>query len=426
MKQEFPIEWSKNLTIYEVNIRQYSQEGTFRAFERDLPRIKELGIGIIWFMPIQPIGIKNRKGSLGSYYSIQNYHEINPSYGTLEEFKQLVKKIHESGMYVILDWVANHTAWDHHWSIDHPEFYSRDDQGNFRAPFSEWSDVMLLNYQKKELWNLMAEEMKFWIREADIDGFRCDMAHLVTTEFWNFARQELDKVKKVFMLAESENRDLLNDAFDMEYQWKMFHIINSIAKGVNCVWDIDNELPFHIWGFPRNRYQMLFTSNHDENAWNGSAIERLGYALETCNALVFTLDGMPLIYNGQEAGHYSRLHFFDKDMVIWKEDKLAGFYKKLIALKKRNKALWSGPYGGILQRVYTDNGHDILAYIREKDDDKIFVILNLSYSHNGFTLNGNIYCGEYTEVLTGEKATFKENTHTWLKPWEYKIYEKIS
>lgn len=425
MLERKPLDWTKNLTVYEVNIRQYSQEGTFKAVENDIPRLKDLGVGIIWLMPIQPIGEKNRKGSLGSYYSISDYRGINPEFGTKRDLKSLIRTIHKNDMYVIIDWVANHTAWDHVWGEKHPEYYTKDANGNFVAPYPEWADVMHLNYDNKALWKAMAGEMKYWIKECDIDGFRCDMAHLVRTEFWEYARTELEAVKPMFMLAETENKDLLNSAFDMIYNWRLFHVFNRIAKQENCVWDIDNCLNEEITNFPNNRYQLFFTSNHDENTWQGSAIERLTYGLETINVLTFTIDGMPLIYNGQEAGNAVRLSFFEKDCIDWKEDKMFPFYQKLIELRKRNMAIWSGPYGGKLQRVYTDNNHSVFAFIRQKDEHKVLVILNLSYYEHQFALHGELYTGQYTDVFTDEKINIDADFKITLAPWGYKVYEAI-
>ncbi len=416
-------EWSKNLSIYEVNVRQYTPGGTFKELEAHIPRLKELGVGFLWFMPIQPIGEKNRKGSLGSYYSIKDYTAVNPAYGTLDEFKQLVKKIHDAGMYVLLDWVANHTAWDSVWSVQHPDFFTKDEFGNFKPPVPDWADVIDLNFSNKELWTYMIEALKFWITETDIDGFRCDMAHLVPTEFWNTARAELDKTKEIFMLAESENRDLLEKAFNMEYNWNIFHIINSIAKGERNVNDLDNILQYEIHDFPENAYQMFFTSNHDENSWNGSAIERLGFALEVFNAMMFTIDGMPLIYSGQEAGMYKRLKFFDKDLIEWKEDKMFRFYKTLIDLKKRNKALWNGKFGGSFSRIDTSNNSNIFAYLRKKDNKQVVAVLNLSNTEQMVTLFGNSYTGQYTNVFTHEKVMVEKDARIFLKPWDYRIYE---
>jgi len=423
IKTQHP-EWSKNKTLYEVNIRQYTPEGTFKAFEEHLPRIQDMGVGIIWFMPIQPIGQLNRKGTLGSYYSIRDYTAINEAFGTLNEFKELVKKIHEMGMYVILDWVANHTAWDHVWTVSHPEFYTKDQNGGFKSPIPEWSDVIDLDFGNRELRMQMIEAMKFWLQEADIDGFRCDMAHLVPTDLWNEVRPELDKVKQVFMLAESELRDLLVSAFDMIYNWRFYHTMNGIAHGEKNVHDLDQLLQNDIYNFPENAFQMFFTSNHDENSWNGSAIERLGIGLETYNVLIFTIAGLPLIYNGQEAGETKRLSFFEKDEITWKEDKLMPFYKKLIALKKRNSALWAGNFGGTFTRIDTSNNWAVLSFVRERDEDAVLVILNFSHYDQNVTLYGDVYTGIYSDVFSGEQVSFYESSSIFLRPWDYRVYEK--
>jgi len=322
-------DWVKNQTIYEVNLRQFTKGGTFEEFEGHLPRLKALGVGILWFMPIQPIGEKNRKGSLGSYYSIKDYSSINPEFGTMTEFKSLVKKIHSLGMKVIIDWVANHTSWDHQWTKDFPDFYDQDEHGNFKPPFPEWEDVIHLNYNNPVLWREMISQMEFWIREANIDGFRCDMAHLVPTVFWNHARHQLDKVKPMFMLAESENHDLLEFAFDAIYNWKLLHGLNDIAAGKIKTNELLNIAKNGSDNLPTGAAELNFTCNHDENSWQGSAIERLHYYLEPLTILTFTLPGIPLIYSGQEAGNYRRLKFFDKDEIEWKEDKMTPLYQNI-------------------------------------------------------------------------------------------------
>lgn len=419
-----PVNWSKNLTLYEVNLRQYTRSGTFREFETHLPRLKKLGVGILWFMPIQPIGKKNRKGSLGSYYSIHDYTAVSPDYGTIEEFKALVEKIHDMGMYVLLDWVANHTAWDHVWTESHPEFYHKDDAGNFRPPVPEWEDVIDLNFDNQALRAEMINALKFWIEEVDIDGFRCDMAHLVPTSFWEQARRELESVKPLFMLAESENRDLLKSAFDMIYSWNIFHTANSIAKGEKTVHDLDAVLEYEVYKFPEKSYQLLFTSNHDENSWNGSAIERLGYGLETINVLMFTLAGMPLIYTGQEAGVWKRISFFEKDPVEWKADKMTPFYQALNSLRRRNPALWSNSYGGKPQRIFTNNNHDIFAFVRQKDNQKIFVVLNLSGYEQYIHFQGENFAGQYKEIFSGESSQIRSSTQMHLHPWGYRVFEQ--
>jgi glycosidase len=424
IKKPLPVEWSKNLTIYEVNLRQYSYGGTFKEFELHLPRLKELGVGILWFMPIQPIGKKKRKGSLGSYYSLQNYVEVNSEHGTLDEFKELVKKIHEMGMFVLLDWVANHTSWDHIWTKNRPDFFTQDKNGNFKPPVAEWEDVIELNYENRELRKQMLDSMKFWLEETDIDGFRCDMAHLVVKDFWDNARQELDKIKPVFMLAESEDRNLLKMAFDMIYNWNIHHITNKIAKGTMNVYDIDDMLAHEIHDFPQNSYQMLFTSNHDENSWNGSAIQRLTYGLEVFNVLMFTLNGMPLIYSGQEAGNYRQLDFFEKDPIEWKKDKMTDFYKILIELKRQNKALWNGPYGGDFIRIHTSQGDSVFSFIRKKDKNQVVAILNFSEKEQVISSDWDFLTGEYINVFTKGKVIFTPKANLRLEPFGYRIFCK--
>ncbi len=423
-QQSIPAEWTKNRSIYEVNIRQFTAEGTFAAFEKHLPRLKELGVGIIWFMPVQPIGKLNRKGNMGSYYSIQNYTAVNEDYGTLAEFKLLVKKIHDLGMFVLLDWVANHTAWDNVWTISHSEFYVKNEWGGFMQPNDDWTDVIQLNFNNIDLRRSMIEAMKFWISEADIDGFRCDMAHLIPTNFWNEARTELEKQKEIFMLAESQNRDLLDFAFDMEYTWDFFHTLNDVAHGHKNASHVSERFEWDIYQFPAHRYPLFFTSNHDENSWQGSSVERLGLALEAMNVLVFTVGGMPLIYNGQEAGLNKRLRFFEKDTIEWKDDKMFRFYQKLIDLRTRNKALWSGVYGGMVKRLETSDNSKLLAYERTKDNCNVLIICNLSYNDMEFTIDSNSVQGNYLNIMTGEKVLIESKIHIFLKGWEYRVYER--
>ncbi len=326
--------WVNGLTIYEVNLRQYTNGGTLQEFEQHLPRLKELGVGILWFMPVNPIGTKNRKGNLGSYYSICDYLAINPEFGTISEFKILVEKIHKLGMFVIIDWVANHTAWDHIWTEEHPGFYLHNEQGGFSPPFPEWEDVIKLDYDNPCLWEKMINAMEFWIKEINIDGFRCDMAHLVPTHFWNMARFRLDKIKPVYMLAESENYDLLAHAFDTIYNWKLLHLMNNFSSG---------KLNLHEWieqtrdifsFLPPGASLLNFTSNHDENSWNGTSGERMHTYKDIFTVISFLLPGIPLIYSGQETGEEKRLAFFDKDEIIWKDNPFNEMYSKLGFLKR--------------------------------------------------------------------------------------------
>ncbi len=344
-------DWAKNASIYEVNIRQYTKEGTFKAFEAHLPRLKALGTDILWLMPIYPIGEKSRKGSLGSYYAVKDYLDVNSEYGTREDFKALVDKIHSMGMYVILDWVANHTAWDNKLIEDHPDWYTVDSTGKIVTPVEDWSDVADLNYENQDLRNYMTEALLFWVKEFGIDGYRCDVAGMVPVEFWNEARTELDKIKPVFMLAEWEDPVLLEKAFNMDYAWNLHHVMNSIAMGKKSVADLDQYFTTPEKVYPGNAIRMNFISNHDENSWNGTVWKRMGDATPSMAILSATIPGMPLIYSGQEAGLDKQLSFFEKDEIEWKEHGIGEIYKALFNLKKNNKALWNGHLGELAQAM---------------------------------------------------------------------------
>lgn len=415
-------EWSHNLGIYEVNVRQYTPEGTFQAFESHLPRLKELGVGILWFMPIHPIGEEKRKGSLGSYYSVKNYYGVNPEFGTLEDFKALVNKIHDVGMYVIIDWVANHTAWDNPLTVEHPDWYMRDSRGHFFPPVPDWSDVIALNYNNPELQDYMVQAMKFWVQETGVDGFRCDVAGMVPEEFWNRVRKELERVKPVFLLAEAEYPSLHEKAFDMTYGWELYHLINRIAKGQTREDSIGRHLALEKHRFPRDAYRMYFTSNHDENSWNGTVFERLGAGAAAFAVLTATFEGMPLVYSGQEAGLDKRLEFFEKDLIEWKAHEFSELYTTLLHLKKNNKALWNGEDGGPLIRVITSEDDDVFAFVREKEGDKIFVVLNLSNEEQQVALKGLSFIGDYRDVFAGKKVSFSEGAQLELKPWDYGVF----
>ena len=421
-KYKFP-EWARNQVIYEVNLRQYTPGGTIQEFREHLPRLKELGAGILWFMPLQPVGVENRKGSLGSYYSIRNYCELDAAYGSMNEFIQLVAEIHSMGMHVILDWVANHTAWDHHWVHEFPDFYRRNEAGEVHPPFPEWEDVIGLDYSNPALRKEMISSMEFWVKTANIDGFRCDMAMLVPTDFWNQARKELETVKPVFMLAEAEQRDLTEEAFDVLYNWNLMHVWNDIAAGNYTAEEIRWRIPSEITDFPSGSDTMLFMSNHDENSWNGSEIERLHFGLEAFAVLVFTLPGMPMIYSGMEAGNYRRLSFFDKDTIEWKEDKMAVLYSKLAHLRMQNSALWSLQPKTDFQLLTTDRDDKVLCFKRESTDGKVVVALNLSSELVNFRFTGTGFQGRYKDVITEMNVIMGDTPCFSLEAWEYRVWE---
>jgi glycosidase len=422
-------DWSYNLCVYEVNVRQYTNSGTFAEFETHLDRLQELGIGMLWFMPIHPIGIVNRLGTLGSYYSVKDYYDVNPEFGTLEEFKALVDSIHAKGMYVILDWVGNHTSWDNNLTVTHPEWYVTDSSGNFiPPPGTNWSDVIQLDFSQQGLRDYMIDAMKFWISETDIDGFRCDAVSFMPTDFWMEAISELKSLKpEILMLAEDDDTQYQNIGFDMSYGWG-YHgfgsgILNNIVAGTNNANNISGYVNNENLYFNQSHYRMYFTSNHDENSWHGTVFEQFGEAAEQFLVLTSTFRSMPLIYSGEEAGLNHRLLFFDKDEIIWQPHPFADLYTALFNLKKLNKSLWNGDEGGQLQRISTTDNPSIFAFIREKQNFRVFEVFNLTDQEKSFTLLGNSYTGSYRNAFTNDSVYFLENTEMTLPPWGYGVYE---
>lgn len=393
------VAWSRHASIYQVNIRQHTPEGTLQAFARDLPRIRKLGVDILWFMPLQPIGKQERKGGLGSYYSISDYTAVNPEFGTLADAKAMVKEAHRLGFKLILDWVPNHTAWDHPWTRQHKDWYKLNDKGEiFPVTFTEgpepeyWTDVVALDYRSEALRTAMIDAMKFWLREVDMDGFRCDVASLVPTDFWERARPELDAVKPVFMLAESDKPELHRQAFDMTYSWDLADVFKAVGKGKADARDLKAWLQAENEGtaakvYPRHAYRMRFTSNHDFNSWHGTDAELYGEAYQPLAVLAFTLPGMPLIYGGQESRLDKRLAFFEKDLVPWKRYELQDFYAELVALKKSNPALANGQYGAPAEALETGNDQ-VFAFRRQFGSNRVTVAVNLSGIEQSYQLDG--------------------------------------
>lgn len=413
-------DWSRKSTIYEVNIRQYTPEGTFSAFEQHIPRLHDMGVDILWMMPVQPIGKLNRKGSLGSYYSISDYTATNPEFGSLKDFKNLVDAAHKDNMHVILDWVANHTSWDHVWMKSHKEYYSTAKDGSVIPPVADWSDVADLNYDNADMRKAMIEAMKFWITETDIDGFRCDVAMMIPDDFWVEAFTELRKIKPdIFLLCEAEGPQFIKDGFNMGYAWNRHHTMNMIAQGKEKPAKLDSLIQADLKLFPEGSYFMNFTSNHDENSWNGSEFERMGDAAKAMAVLSATMPGMLLIYSGQEVGMNKRLRFFDKDTINWLDDKnFTPFYKSLIEIKNANPPLWNGTYGGDYKYIPTTSGN-VYCFSREKMGNKVIVLTNLSGRNQLVEIEG--LSGKFTNAFTGKNRTFKSGKEISLGPWEYLV-----
>lgn len=415
--------WAHDAAIYEVNLRQFTPSGTLNEFTPQLERLKDLGVKILWFMPVQPIGIKNRKGSLGSYYAVRDYMALNPEYGSMEDWIKMVNKAHQLGMKVIIDWVANHTAFDHHWTVSNPEFYNKDEKGNIIPPVADWQDVADLNFENKELRTAMIEAMKFWLRATDIDGFRCDVAEMVPTDFWQDCIRELRSTKRdIFMLAEGEKAELHNKAFDMTYAWGVLHPMNDIAAGKKTVKALDEYLKEQE-NFPKSAIRMYFTSNHDENTWNGSNWEKMGEKSKTFAALTYAFKGMPLIYSGQEADMRKRLRFFDKDTIDFSKLPLQDFYQRLNKLKATEPAMLTGEDGGELIRLNTGADEQVFAVIRKKDASKVLFILNLSDKKVKTKMDNADLAGEWISIFdtTGKPVAYKAQTSSTLEPWSYQV-----
>lgn len=417
-------EWSKKATIYEVNVRQYTKEGTFKAFEPHLQRLKDMGIDIIWFMPIHPIGEEKRKGTLGSEYSVKDYYGVNTEYGTMEDFKALVKKIHNMGMYVILDWVANHSAWDNPIAKDHPDWYTKSPEGNFQpTPWYDWDDVIDFDYNVPAMRKYMTDAMKYWVKEADIDGYRCDVAGFIPVDFWDNVRAELDAIKPVFMLAEWESRDLYKKAFDMTYSWSLWDEMKRTVQNKN-VGGLFSYMAHDVNAVPPGAYRMTFTDNHDKNSWEGTQFSNFGDGLEACMVFCSVVNGMPLVYSGQEAGLSKSLKFFDKDSIEWKQHPFYGLYKKLFALKHNNHALWNGTWGGEMIRLNNDKMDKILSFSREKDGNRVVPVINFSDKPVTVKLNSKYLTGSYTEYFTGTKYELKGDDAMTVGAWGYLVLVK--
>lgn len=372
--------WSRNAVLYQVNIRQYTPEGTFKAFAAHLPRLKALGVDILWLMPIHPIGVQHRKGTLGSEYSVRDYYGVNPEFGTLEDFKDLVKAVHAQGMHLILDWVANHSAWDNPLAEQHPDWYTHGADGNFQpTPWYDWDDVIDFDYDKPALRKYMTGALKWWVKETGIDGYRCDVAGFIPVDFWNNARRELDAIKPVFLLAEWESRDLHKRAFDATYSWSLYETLHRVSKEEPGAFaDLVEYLAHDVNTWPDDAYRMLFTDNHDKNSWTGTPFTQFGPALEACIAFTYVCKGIPLIYNGQEAGSEKMLRFFDKDTIQWKAHPFNALYLKLNVMKKYNQALANGVRGGTMVRLTNTAPGQVISFYRSVASNTVAAFFNFS------------------------------------------------
>jgi glycosidase len=369
-------EWVRDAVIYEVYLRSFSHQGGFRALEQRLPELRDLGVTIIWLMPIHPVGELNRKGTLGSPYAVQDYYTINPEYGSFEDFKSLVNAVHAIGMRIIIDLVAGHTAWDSKLLMEHPEWFVKNEEGAITSPNPNWGDVAKLNYGHHELRKYMIEMMKYWVRDVGVDGFRCDNAKSVPTDFWEHARVEVDMIKPVMMLSEGSLPDHHRSAFDVTYSWNVYDALSGVIDSTVDVRQFDDILTLENYRYPRASLKLRFNTNHDKNASDASAVTKFSAkGAKTTAVLSFTYPGIPLIYNGEEVGNDKRLSLLEKVDIDWtKNIEFRAFYQVLAELRSSHVALRRGEY------VYVVNsgGGKVLSFVRQLGDDQVLVVLNLS------------------------------------------------
>lgn len=420
--------WVRHTTIYEVNLRQYTKEGTINAFALELPRLKQLGVETLWFMPLTPIAKENRKGTLGSYYACSDYTSINEEFGTAADFKQLVRQAHEMGFKVIIDWVANHTGWDHVWTRQHPEYYLKDSvTGTFQIA-SGMDDIIELDFSNPDLRAAMIDAMKYWVTEFDIDGFRCDLAFWVELDFWKEARPHLDALKPLFWFGEFDELDKpsYGEVFDASYTWTWMHRAKDFYQQG---WPLDSLL------LVLQRYDQLgdssirswFTTNHDENSWNGTEFEKYGKMAKALAVFSTTWNGVPLIYSGQEIGNRKRIAFFEKDQFEAGSDaaELFGFYQQLVRLKRQHPALGAGDRAIETHRVKTSADDKVFCFIRRKENREVLVVLNLSSQADlHFDLLDNRVMGTYRNAFSGAANDFTATRSFEMQPWEFLVYEK--
>jgi glycosidase len=422
--KEKTVSWAHSTNIYEVNVRQYTKEGTFNAFAKEMPRLREMGVETLWFMPITPIAQKNKKGSLGSPYACSDYTSINPEFGTLEDFQQLVKQAHELGMKVIIDWVANHTGWDHVWTKSNPEYYLKDSStGDFQIA-SGMDDIIELDYHNPAMRQAMIEAMQYWIKTCDIDGFRCDLAAWVELDFWQQARPQVDSVKKMFWLGEFDELDNADygKVFDASYTWSWMHKTREFYQ---------DKLPLSVLDSLLLRYSAIgdesmrawFTSNHDENTWNGTEYEKYGDMAEALAVFSATWNGVPLLYSGQELPNNKRLEFFEKDPIEWDgQYRKAEFYKTLLQLKSTHPALRGGDSSVTTFRLQNSAPGELLAYVRQQGEKKVLVMLNMSAKPIQFRIDDEAATGSWTNVFDNTTISIASDIEISLPAWGWKVY----
>jgi glycosidase len=413
-------EWIQRSVVYEINVRQYSAAGNFAGVIADLDRLQKLGVDTLWLMPIHPIGEVNRKGPLGSYYAVKDYLAVNPDFGTEADFRQLVTAAHARGFHIILDWVGNHTAWDNPLAKEHPEYYLRDAKGTFQPPTGfDWTDVIQLDLSNPAVLDYEYTAMAHWVKEFGVDGFRCDFATGVPTKFWDELFARLRTLNpNLFLLAESELPQHQLKAFNASYAFEMYHTFDTVAQGHAGASHIDDALASTRVTFPAGAAMLYFTSNHDENSWNGTEFERLGGGAAPFAVLTFMLNGIPLIYNGQEAALTHRLLFFERDPITWGNYSLSSFYHTLCDLKHTQPALHTG---AAMHRVPTTKNEAVYGLVRGESGQRVVAVLNLTARDVSFDAYDPALAGQWRDAFSGETVTWTATPHVELRSWGYRV-----
>ena len=431
-------DWAQNAVVYEINVRQFSESGKLSGVSDRLLQLKDLGVDILWLMPLHPIGEENRKGKLGSYYSVKDYKAFNPEFGTEIDFQLFVRKAHDLGFKVIIDWVANHTAWDHEWIKKHPDWYERDAAGKIQTPY-DWTDVAKLNYASKPMRAAMTEAMKHWVSKYDIDGFRCDVAFLVPVDFWNENRKALEKIKPMYMLAEMEANNDINktpaayyaSAFNASYAWTFMGASADLVAGKKSVNEFKSIMQKNYAELPASMHKMFFLTNHDENTWNATIQERYGENWKAIAALVYTLpQSLPLMYTGEEAGLERRLKFFEKDPIKvteWSDTSRYAFYRNLIQLHHMHPALKNNQSGSKFEEfnLIEENTGMVYAYKRTLGKSEVIVMINLAQETAHFNIEGlKLDVNNYQSITSSQIEEFRLNEQIAMPPYSFLILHK--
>ena len=427
-------DWVKNAVVYQINIRQFSNEGNLAAVSQQLPRVKGLGVDILWLMPIFPICEDEKKcdenGTTecwGSPYAPYDFEAIHERYGTSDDLRHLIKTAHDLDLKVILDFVPNHTGWGAKWMQEHPEWYVHKD-GKIMPVTSDqgevWADIAQLDLNNKQLREAWMQVHEYWVREFDIDGYREDCAWAIEADWWQELRVRLNKLKPVYMLAEDDvhGKEQFSVCFETNYGWGTHAILKDIFKGIRTV----NDLHYHTESikkrFGKRGWQLNFTQNHDENTWHGAEKDLFGNGADAFTALCFTMEGMGLIYNGQEVSLSQRLSFFNKDEIDWSGVSRAAYFKTLTDLKHRNKALWNGLDGGFIQRITTEYSEKVYAFTREKEDDRVVAVFNLSNDPLSISLQNNVKNGLMLDVFSKKQVEIQIGMRMDLVPYAFHIF----